>query len=513
MEYNREQFNAILKNDLASFIKMCFFTVSPNTEYLHNWHIDLIAEYLEACRARQIKKLIINIPPRYLKSIAVNVAFPAWLLGHNPSERIISSSYALSISMKQSLDCRLVMQSEWYRDLFPHVQLVDDQNTKGKFVTTERGHRIATATGSSLTGEGGNFLITDDPINAVEASSEVVRQSTNDWFDQAFSTRLDDKKNGVMIVIMQRLHTDDLTGHLLKKGGWELLKIPAQAFTPITYKFPISGLEKEFEEGELLHEEREDRTTLAATMNTLGSQAFAGQYLQEPAPIGGGEFKKDWIQHYDNTAKSFTPQGMNIYICVDPANQKKTSSDYTAMMVVGLAPDKNYYVLDIVRDRLNPTERIKMVIKLHMKWSKLSGNNPKVIYEQYGMMTDSFYLKKAQEQINYRFPITEVGGKLKKEDRIRKLVPLFEGGRIYLPKIINYTTIENKVCELVKPFIEDELMTFPVSTHDDMLDALARVLEPEAYASFPKIDIKINRVGWKPSDDLDNYNSNDFMSW
>ena len=163
----------LLKNDLTAFIQKTFTTVSPSSIYSHNWHITIIAEYLLACQRGEIKRLIINIPPRFMKSIAASVAFPAWLLGHDPKKQIMCASFAMALSHKHSEDSRLIVQSEWYKEIYPNTTLVDDQNTKSKFVTTERGFRYATSIGSPITGAGADFLIIDDPLNADEANSDV----------------------------------------------------------------------------------------------------------------------------------------------------------------------------------------------------------------------------------------------------------------------------------------------------------------------------------------------------
>ena len=149
---SNQAYQALLRQSLSSFIQKTFTTVDPGATYLHNWHIDLMAEYLEACTGREITRLIINIPPRYMKSIAVSVAWPAWVIGHEPSSKFLCASYSEKLSLKHSVDCRLVLQSPWYRQLFPQVKLTGDQNEKSKFVTTRRGHRIATSTGGTATG-------------------------------------------------------------------------------------------------------------------------------------------------------------------------------------------------------------------------------------------------------------------------------------------------------------------------------------------------------------------------
>ena len=455
------------RTNLSEFIRGCFRVVDPNASYKHNWHIDLIAEYLQACRDRQITRLIINIPPRFLKSISVSVAFPAYLLGHNPGEQIMCASYSSDLSMKHSVDCRAVIQTEWYKWLFPHVQLLEDQNTKAKYVTTERGFRIATSTGGTVTGEGGNFLIVDDPLSTLQARSTAERDNANIWFDQSFSTRLNDKEKGVIIVIMQRLHQDDLTGHLLEKGGWEHLKI--QLISEQKKIFDFGNFKKTMEEGELLHPQRMGAELIEKEKRALGAFAFSGQYMQNPSPTGGGEFMREWLMFYKGKLSS---SAYNCYIMIDPASSKKKSSDYTCMCVVGLGQDRNMYVLDIVRDKLNLREREDALFQLHAKYK------PKyVLYERYGMQLDAEYMKKAMDERNYRFFITEIGGSLSKEDRIRRLIPYFYEQRIYLPEKLVKTNYEGIVVDLIEEFIEEEYLAFPISLHDDMLDALSRLLD------------------------------------
>ncbi|MFK8040358.1 MAG: hypothetical protein AB8B67_03380 [Rickettsiaceae bacterium] len=166
---------AILRKDFASFINKVFNTINPGLVFETNWHIDLIAEYLQAIQNGQIKRLIINIPPRNLKSICVSVAWPAWLLGHNPSKRIIVASYSQILSIKHSLDCRLILSSKWYQNIFPKTILSKSHNQKSKFLTTENGFRFATSIGGSVTGEGGDVLIVDDPHNPFHIRSDKMR--------------------------------------------------------------------------------------------------------------------------------------------------------------------------------------------------------------------------------------------------------------------------------------------------------------------------------------------------
>jgi hypothetical protein len=187
-------YNDILRDNLASFIQKAFCTVDPSTEYMDNWHIDLIADRLELLTKSKIKRLIINVPPRSLKSVCVSVAWPAWILGRNPAAKIMVASYSQILSLKHSLDCKLVMSSDWYKELFPELEIAKGQDEKFKFVTTQRGFRFATSVGGTATGEGGDILIVDDPHNPLQAASDVQRKAALDWFGQTFMSRLNNKK-------------------------------------------------------------------------------------------------------------------------------------------------------------------------------------------------------------------------------------------------------------------------------------------------------------------------------
>jgi predicted phage terminase large subunit-like protein len=456
----------LFRTNLSAFTQKVFQIVCPGTPYFHAPYIDLMAEYLVACKNREITRLIINIPPRHLKSISIAVSFPAWLLGQNPSEQIMCASYSYRLSEKHSLECRLVLQQPWYKEIFPETQLTEDQNTKIKFVTTKRGHRIATSVNGTVTGEGGDFLIVDDALNAKDQMSIAKRDKANIWFDQAYATRLNDKKKGVIIVIMQRLHEDDLTGHLLRKGGWDHLCLPAIAEKDEVIEKGNIKLERKIDS--LLHPERMGHVELERAKIELGSLAFAGQYQQRPSPEGGGEFRKEWLCFYEKLAL----HTLNFYLLIDPANTKKKKSDYTAMIVVGAGGDENWYIVDIIYDRLNPREREDTLFDLHKKYK------PKIVAcESYGMQCDIDWFKKAMEDRNYRFNIQPVGGMLSKTDRIRRLIRYFADHKIYLPRVLYRTDYNGKLTDVIDILIHHEYLAFPTGLHDDMLDALSRICD------------------------------------
>jgi len=229
LNLNLSEYHAVLRRDLYAFIQRCFYELHPNAEFMPNWHIEVVASGLEACRRGDITRLSINQPPRSLKSHCVSVAFVAFLLGHEPSAQIICASYGQVLANKHALDCRTIMARKWYQALFPHTRLSSERQAVQEFVTTQQGFRLATSVGGVLTGRGADFLIIDDPLKPDEALSDTGRKAVNDWFDHTLYSRLNDKRTGRIILIMQRLHEDDLVGHVLGMEPWKVIRFPTIA--------------------------------------------------------------------------------------------------------------------------------------------------------------------------------------------------------------------------------------------------------------------------------------------
>lgn len=225
IKVSEQEYQALLRNEFYLFLERSFYELNPQTTFLSNWHIQEIGQALEECRLGNTKRLIINVPPRYLKSHCVSISFPAWVLGHNPSAQIISVSYGQDLADTLARNCRTLMSSAFYRNLFP-TRLAARKQAVNDFCTTELGFRMATSVGGVLTGRGGDFLIIDDPLKPDEAVSESQRKAVNDWYDHTLLTRLNDKREGRIIIIMQRLHEDDLVGHVLKSDDWKVLRFP-----------------------------------------------------------------------------------------------------------------------------------------------------------------------------------------------------------------------------------------------------------------------------------------------
>src|SRR6516162_712044 len=218
-----------LAQDFPAFVMKVFETVSPGDDFLPNWHIEAMTYAAELVMDGTIKRLIATVPPRHLKSIIFSVALPAFLLGRDPTNRIICVSYSGELAVKHANDFRAVMTAEWYRRVFPATKISREKDTQYETMTTARGYRYATSLHGTLTGRGADLIVLDDPQKPDEALSEAHRNSAGQWFDTTLLSRLDSKSDGAVVIVMQRLHEDDLAGRLLEKGGWPHLKIPAIA--------------------------------------------------------------------------------------------------------------------------------------------------------------------------------------------------------------------------------------------------------------------------------------------
>src|SRR5271169_1103436 len=211
---SHHEYDAILRSDLGYFAERCFYELNPQAAFLPNWHIELIAAKLAAVAQGKIQRLIINLPPRHLKSLIASIAFPTWCLGHNPSAQILCVSYAQDLADKLARDCRSIMMRPWYQRLFP-TRLAPHRHAVQEFITTRQGYRLATSTGGVLTGRGADFILIDDPLKPEEALSEAQRNATNGWYGHSLYSRQNNKQHGAIVIIMQRLHEDDLVGHVL----------------------------------------------------------------------------------------------------------------------------------------------------------------------------------------------------------------------------------------------------------------------------------------------------------
>lgn len=301
----------------------------------------------------------------------------------------------------------------------------------------------------------------DDVVTLESVSTpDQIAKTTRAW---EMSLNLGSGERTKRRYIGTRYHVNDSYRELIARGS----VIPRIHKATDNGKSPPEG-KSVFLSDELLLQKRRDQ----------GPYTFGTQMLQDPISDKAMSFKREWLKYYKKLGET---SRWNIYLLVDPASKKKSTSDYTVMEVHGLAPDKNYYLLEGVRDRMNLTQRAAKVFELHRKWQP-----KRVGYESYGLQADVEHIQYEMEQRNYRFQIVELGGQLAKEDRIKKLIPVYEQGRFYSPERQSFVDHEGRTQDYVQLFTDDEYLAFPVCVHDDMMDCRARILDPELNAEFPK---------------------------
>ena len=478
---------------LRIFVKRAWNVVEPSTEFQSNWHIDAICEHLEAVNRREIRNLIINIPPRHMKSLTVSVFWPTWTWIDSPQSRWLFASYADRMSIRDSLKCRNVIRSNWYQERFgDSFQLLDDQNQKTRFDNDQTGFRLATSVTGAATGEGGDFIVIDDPLKAQGALSDVARVGVNDWWDQTMSTRLNDPDTGCRVIIMQRLHEQDLVGHILDKmeiggPGYEHLMLPAE-FEPQRKCFTSIGFEDpRTEPNELLWPERFSRETVDDLKVSLGPYSAAAQLQQRAAPMGGGLFKIEWFkfwvprgvtlpQHHtalDDGSIHFHEQ-VEIPGRFDSETQSwdfafkgKNTSDFVAGHVYG-KKSADVFLIDRVHERMNIVQTMDAIIAL-------SASHPRALRK---LMEDKANGPAIMQILKRKVPgMIPVQVEADKPARARAAVPYMAGGNVYFPHPL--------VFPWVLPMIQ-ELLDFPFGKYDDDVDSFSQYIQQIVVGSGKK---------------------------
>jgi predicted phage terminase large subunit-like protein len=441
------------RQDFVSFIRMSFDLLTHGEPLLMNWHVEAMAYHLEQVRLGRIKRLIINLPPRYLKSLVTSVAFPAFVLGHDPTKRLIVASYGSDLAVKLANDCRTVINSPRYKSIFPGLQISRIKNTESEIATTRGGFRLATSVDGSLTGRGGHIMIIDDPLKPSDACSDAKRDHVNTWFKNTLYSRLDDKQRGAIIIVMQRLHDDDLCGWLPKNShGWVVINLPAIALEE--KQIPIGdGRFHDRHIGDVLHPERESKSDLDNICSELGEDIFAAQYQQCPSRPTGHMIKRDNIQHYDQlpirTKSHYLIQSWDTAIKADANND-------CSVCVTLLVDDRpNYYVVEVLRDRLLYPE-----LKMHAISQAQKHKPGTILVEEAGVgRTLIKDLKAAGLPAVGVFP---EGGKL---ERASIQLEKFANGQVFFPREAPWLGD-----------LENELFAFPNGRYDDQVDALIQAL-------------------------------------
>ncbi|HXB74005.1 MAG TPA: phage terminase large subunit [Candidatus Acidoferrales bacterium] len=466
----------LCRRSLKAFIQTSWSIVEPSP-LVWGWHLDATVEHLEAVTAGQVRRLLITIPPRHGKSLIVSVLWPCWEWATRPDGRWLFASYAESLSIRDNVKARRLIQSPWYQRNWGHVfQFASDQSEKRKMETDRGGHRIAVGIGGAATGEGGDRLIIDDAHNVREAESDSVRTGVLDWHDQVWSTRANDPKNTARVIVGQRVHADDLAGHVLEQGGWEHLSLPAEyeGDNPVT---SIGWSDPRKELGELLWPERFGAAEIDGAKRVLGSYAYSAQFQQRPSPAGGGIIKRHWFRYWKPAGMNLAPVSVrlpdgslqqihaidrpqefdDVLASWDMAFKDLATSDYVAGGVWA-AKMADRFLLDQVRERLSFPRTLEAVKSLRDKWPMTH----RVLIEE--AANGAAVLAALKHEVAGLIAVHPSGGKVA---RCQAVSPQIESGNVYLP--------HPAIAPWVGAFIE-ECAQFPSGKNDDQVDEMTQAL-------------------------------------
>lgn len=447
----------LLSKDFEAFVEKAWMWIESEQPVSWNWHIDAILHVLDEVRRGNIRRLLVTMPPRNGKTNLITVIFVAWCLGQDPTMNFVCVSYANDLSAKFGRRCLSIMQSSWYRELFPGTIISNKRSAADDFETTKGGGRLATSVTGTLTGRGGDIIILDDVIKPDEAFSETVRNTVNEWYRSTLTSRLNDKRRGAIICVMQRLHQFDLAGLMIESGLWRHLKLAAIATEderiPLTW-----GREFARKAGEVLHPERESLADLEHLRAEMGTNVFTAQYQQMPVPADGLIFKRHWLQSYDPSTLDRERRGGVILQSWDTGN-KTGENNAWSVCITALYRNGLIYILDICRVRLEMPELVRKAVELAQQYrpdhlfieDKASGE---------GLI---LFLRKELNRSLWPRPCTPTTDKVTRAEGIS---PIIENKRLFVPTEATWLGE-----------FKSELLGFPNVRFMDQVDALTQMLE------------------------------------
>ena len=432
--------------------------LEPGRPFVDNWHVEAICEHLEAVSRGEIQNLLINIPPRHTKSLLVSVFWPCWEWGplQRPDLRYINSSYAGHLSIRDNLKSRTLIQSGWYQARWGSVfTLRDDQNTKVKFENDHHGFRLASFVGGG-TGDGGDRIICDDPNNVTDVESDTIRNSTNEWWDLQMYNRITNVKTAARVMIMQRTHMNDLSGHVLETGGWTLLKLPTRfesthRCTTVYANGTKTWSDPRKKDGELLNPALWDEEAIDQEEKRLKTFGFSGQHQQEPVPKGGGQFQRSWF-----TIEEALPTDFVETTRFWDTAATEGGGDWTAGVKMGRRQNGDVWIIDVKHKQFSSGK----VHELIRQTAQVDGVHCVVREEEEpGASGKTVTMDRARKLFGYNYKGVRATGR--PEIRCEPFSAACEAGTVYVLK---------------RPWTEDfldEMCHFPRATHDDQVIAAA----------------------------------------
>lgn len=453
--------NAMLRQNFLSFVQKCFYELNPSEQFINGFYIELLCDHIQRMISGEKQKQIINLPPRYLKSVMCSVALPAFILGHDASAKIMCISYGDELASKLAADCKTIMETEWYKEVFPHTRIRTDKKSVMDFETTNHGGRFSTTVFGAVTGRGADWIILDDPLKPADALSDTMREKVNETYGNTILSRLNNKNTGRILLVMQRLHKHDLSGFLQENDSdFNVIKLPIIAEEDEIWDIK-NHITQEIKrvirkKGELLHPEREGMNIIDTYRNSMGLQVFSAQYQQNPMSIGSGIIKKEWLKYYDKL-----PMLNAIILSWDTAAKISDTSAYSACVVIGIGADKKIYLLEVFRKRLEFPALVQKVREMSQKYEMKASGRVITLIEDASSGTQ--LCQAVRNSIQRLIPCVCRGAK---ENRFNIVCLKIECGDLLFPS--NYNA-------WFKDF-EDELVSFPNSLFKDQCDALSQAL-------------------------------------
>ncbi len=462
-----------MKTELATrrfhkFVENVWPVIEPNTPFVGGWHVEAVCDHFEGLAKRQIRNLLVLIPPRHTKSITASVCFNPWLWISQPESRFMYASYSGSLSVEHAVLSRRVIDSDWYQDRWGGLfDLTTDQNIKTFYENTKRGFRISTSVGGTVTGHGADFLGLDDPHNLQNIHSEKERHQVHEFYRKVWHSRLNDPKTGCRFCIMQRGHQDDIASYMMEDFGYEVLMLPTE-YDPKRSRITVLGFQDpRSEAGELLCPERRGRVEVDEDKRIKGRD-FETQDNQNPQPEEGMLFKRQWFNVVDVLPVKGRVSTARFWDCAATEAKANNDPDWTVGTKVSRFDDGRFYVEDVVRGRWSP-HGVDAVI---LKTAQLDGRDVKVREEQEpGSSGKSIIASRVRMLAGFDYAGRLPSGS--KVSRWRPFASQAEAGNVALLR-----------GGWTRDWLE-EITAVPESKHDDQADSVAGAFE-ESLASRKK---------------------------
>lgn len=461
---------ALAEHSLLEFVRLVWPVLEPAHSFVEGRVVAAMCEHLEAVTDGRVSRLLINVPPGFMKSLLVSVIWPAWVWGpaNRPWAKFVCASYAMALSVRDNLRCRRLIESDLYQRFWgDRVRITDDQNAKVRFENSATGFKLAVSVGGPTTGERGDFVTIDDPHNVVEGESEAKRWEARTWFKESLPTRTTSEKTA-MVMVMQRIHAEDCSSIAVDQG-WDVLCLPMRFETdhPTACRTALGFRDWRTEEGELLWPELFPESRVAALEVAMGAYARAGQLQQRPAPRGGGMFKRAWFEVVEAA-----PAMARRVVGWDLAGSKDKGAAYTAGVKLARASDGSYYVESVTRGQWSPME-VERAVRASADASRCEQSIPQDP-GQAGLAQKTAFARLLAGRVFTFSP--ETGSK---EDRARPVAAQAEAGMI---RIVRAPWNEAFLAELE---------SFPMGSNSDQVDALSRAfarlsqIPPRAIGAAP----------------------------